>query len=113
MWLIDYVTKNSISNPQGEKGNIKSCANGKVQVNGASDFKQLPLVSPYGIAYVPPNGCQTIVMPVYGGELCLGTVENKNVSLEPGEIMLYSSGGATIELKNDGFVYINGVKIES
>lgn len=112
MWLINYVTKNSISNPKSEKGNIKSYADGKVQVNASSDFKQLPIVAPYGIAYVPPVGCQTVVMPVYGGEMCLGTVDKKELALEPGEVMLYSSGGATLELKNDGFVYINGVKFQ-
>ena len=51
MWLIDYVTKNSIPNPQSEKGDIKSYADGKVQVNASSDFKQLPIVTPYGVAY--------------------------------------------------------------
>lgn len=112
MWLIDYVTKNSISNPRGEKGNIKSYANGKVQVNASSDFKQLPIVVPYGIIYAPPAGCQTVVMPVYGGEMCIGIINNKEINLEPGEVMLYSSGGATLELKNDGYVYINGVKFE-
>ena len=44
--------------------------------------------------------------------MCLGIVNKKEFSLEPGEIMLYSAGGATLELKNDGFVYINGVKFK-
>ena len=112
MWLIDYVTKNSISNPQSEKGNIKSCADGRVQVNASSDFKELPIVAPYGIAYVPAIGCQTVVLPIYGGEMCLGTINMKETELEPGEIMLYSAGGATLELKNDGYVYINGVRFQ-
>lgn len=110
MWLINYVTKNSIPNPQSEKGNIKSFSNGRVQVNASSDFKHLPVVAPYGIAYVPPIGCQTAVMPAYGGEMCMGTISNFENELEPGEVMLYSSGGATLALKNDGNVYINGVK---
>ena len=36
----------------------------------------------------------------------------QNAELEPGELMLYSSGGANIVLKNDGQVLINGTSIE-
>ena len=113
MWLIDYITKNSISSPQGETGEIKSVSDGKVQVKGSSDFQRLPIIAPYGVAYVPATGSQTAVMPVNSGEVCLGTVSDLKNDLQPGEIMLYSSGGATISLKNDGNVYINGVKFES
>ena len=48
-------------------------------------------------------------MPVYGGELCMGVVAPQE-KLESGELMLYSAGGASITLKNDGNVYINGKK---
>lgn len=113
MWLVNYVTKNSKTNPQSERGNIKSYSDGKVQVNASSDFKQIPIVAPYGIVYVPPVGCQTVVMPTSGKEMCLGTIGAKENTLEPGELMLFSAGGATLELKNDGFVYINGVKFEN
>ena len=112
MWLIDYVTKNSISPQKGEKGNIRSFSDGMVQVNASSDFQQLPVVAPFGIVYVPKSGSKTAVMPVSGGEVCLGTICEKDNTLQPGEIMLYSAGGAKIELKNDGNVYINGVKFK-
>ncbi len=109
MWLINYVTKNSISNPQAETGNIKSAENGMVQINAASDFKNLQVVAPYGISYVPVAGSQSVVMPIYGGEMCMGVIAPQQ-DLAPGELMLYSSGGASIVLKNDGNVYINGKK---
>lgn len=112
MWLVDYVTKNSISPPVGEKGNIRAAEKGKVQVKGSSDFQQLPVVAPFGIAYMPSVGCQTAVVPLNGSQVCIGVVDENNSGLEPGEIMLYSQGGARIELKNDGNVYINGVKFE-
>lgn len=32
-------------------------------------------------------------------------------SVQPGEILLKSKGGAEVYLKNDGSVYINGVKV--
>ena len=113
MWLIDYITKNSISSPKSETGEIKDVSDGKVQVKGSSDFRQLPIIAPYGVAYVPATGSQTAVMPVNSGEVCLGTVCDFKSDLKPGEVMLYSAGGATIALKNDGYVYINGVKFKS
>lgn len=109
MWLINYVTKNSITNPQAETGNIKSAEDGTVQINASSDYKYLPVVAPFGVTYVPTSGSQTVVLPVYGGEMCMGVVAPES-DLEPGELMLYSAGGASITLKNDGNVYINGEK---
>jgi phage gp45-like len=109
MWLLNYVTKNSISSPKTEQGSVRGASDGKVQVNASSDFRQLPIVAPYGIAYVPPAGETSVVMPVGGEDMCAGVVAPcKN--LNPGELMLYSSGGASIVLKNDGSVYINGKK---
>ncbi len=63
---------------------------------------------PYGVESVPPEGEKTAVVPA-GRTLCCVGVEAKRVhSLEPGEIALYSKGGASIILKNDGRVIING-----
>ena len=64
-------------------------------------------VAPYGIAYVPPKGATAVVLPTEAGAMALG-VEMPHESLEPGELMLYSAGGARIVLKNDGSVQING-----
>lgn len=110
MWILNYVTQNSIPISTPEKGSVKGSIGGKVQVDSSSDFGQINVVSPYGIAYVPPVGEQSVVMNADGESFCLGTVApTKN--LEAGEIMLYSAGGASIELKNDGNVYINGKKV--
>ena len=110
MWLLNYVTKNSISAPKPEQGRIKGTVNGKVQVNASSDFRHLPIVAPYGIAYVPPAGESSVVIPVSNREVCAGVIAPKT-NLMPGEVMLYSSGGASIVLKNYGEVHINGKKI--
>lgn len=109
MWLLDYVTRNSILNPKTQQGSITGVNDGTVQVNASSDFRRLPIVAPYGIAYVPPAGVDSVVMPVGSGQVCTGVVA-ENKGLQPGELMLYSSGGASIVLKNDGSIYLNGVK---
>ena len=48
------------------------------------------------------------MISVGGEDFCLGTL-GKEANLSSGELMLRSAGGASIVLKNDGHVYINGV----
>ena len=51
------------------------------------------------------------MLPLVSEQACLGVVaQDKN--LEEGELMLYSKGGASIVLKNDGSVVINGKVFE-
>ena len=47
------------------------------------------------------TGVQTCALPIFG-------VLAKYVELDEGEVMLSSKGGASIVLKNDGRVLING-----
>ncbi|MCH5303402.1 MAG: phage baseplate assembly protein [Ruminococcus sp.] len=110
MWILNYVTKNSISNSVAEKGNVKSVSDGHVQINASSEYAKIPIIAPYGITYAPIAGEESVVLQAGGENICLGTV-SKNETLSPGELMLSSSGGATILLKNDGNVYINGKKV--
>ncbi len=63
---------------------------------------------PYGIESVPPKGETTAVIKA-GRTLCsIGCKSGGDLELEPGEIGLFSKGGASIVLKNDGRVLING-----
>ena len=48
-----------------------------------------------------------MVLPLADGEVSLGVLTQAH-SLDEGELMLYSKGGASIVLKNDGRVLING-----
>lgn len=107
MWILNYVTKNSINDSLAEKGNIKGASDGCVKVNASSDYAKIPIAAPYGISYVPTAGEESVVLSAGGENICLGTL-SKNADLNPGELMLRSSGGASIALKNDGKVYING-----
>lgn len=68
----------------------------------------MAVVAPYGIAYVPPVGEGAVVVPFDGGEACVGVIASYPEKLSKGELMLFSAGGASIVLKNDGSVYING-----
>ncbi len=109
MWILNYVTKNSVGELPAEKGQVKSSSEGKVHINASSDFAAIPIVAPYGISWAAPSGEGSVVINAGGSDVCLGTIAKEN-DLSPGELMLSSSGGASIVLKNDGGVYINGVR---
>lgn len=108
MWILNYVTSKN-TNPQAERGSVTQSSDGRVHVNASSDFAGIPIVSPYGISYNPPSGEKAVVINAGGADVSIGTVCESN-DLKPGELMLKSSGGASIVLKNDGGVYINGVR---
>ena len=107
MWIIDYITRNSITDNRTEQGSVRGSAAGRVEINASSSFSKTPVSAPYGIAYVPPEGEKSVVVSSSDGEVCIGTI-SPDKGLKPGEIMFYSKGGATLKLGNDGKVYING-----
>ena len=53
------------------------------------------------------EGESAVVLPLEDGEVCLGVVGSAD-GLEEGELMLRSKGGASLVLKNDGRVLVNG-----
>ena len=107
MWILDYITRNSISGNVTEQGNVKGSSRGRVEINASSSFSKTPIAAPCGVAYIPPEGERSVVVATPDGEVCMGTI-SPDKGLEPGEIMLFSKGGATLKLSNDGNVYING-----
>ncbi len=108
MWILDYITNKPVGSTPIEQGSIKGSLNGLVEVNASSSFPKIPVAVPFGIASVPPEGESSVVASVGNGDVCLGVLA-KDKELKPGEIMLFSQGGATLKLSNDGHVYINGV----
>ena len=104
MWLMNYITKNSITAPKAEKGGVKSSGN-TVSVDSSEEHREIKCCVPYGFASVVPVGESAVVLPLANGEVSLGVLA-KNVELDEGEVMLSSKGGASIVLKNDGRVLI-------
>lgn len=103
MWLMNYITKNSITAPKAEKGGVKSSGN-TVSVDSSEEHRGIKCCVPYGFASVVPVGESAVVLPLANGEVSLGVLA-KNVELDEGEVMLSSKGGASIVLKNEaGFL---------
>ena len=111
MWINEYMTGRSFSAAGASAGEIRSTNNGSVSVSATRDYGALPLIAPAGIAYVPVAGAPTVVMEGAGGAVCLGVAVTPREELQPGELMLYSAGGASIVLKNSGKVLINGREV--
>lgn len=108
MWISRYITENSFSGESPSVGVVRAAVGDKVAVSATNDHLSLPVALPYGIAYAPPAGCRSLVLPTEAGNLCIGVIGEQRGNLAPGELMLYSAGGASIVLKNDGSVLING-----
>lgn len=92
---------------KAEFAQIASTYKSEVSTNGGVPYVNIPVLSPYGIVAVPPKGAKAVVLPTGNTAVCLGTPQIVE-DLKEGELMLFSSGGASIILKNNGKVLING-----
>ena len=84
MWLMSYITNNSISSPNAVKGELS--AGGAVSSSG--EHKGVEMCFPYGVVSIPPAGERAVVLPLDDGEVGLGVLQ-KAVGLEASELMLY------------------------
>ena len=110
MWLSSLLAKEKTL-PSAKQGSVSGAVGGKVEIDSSSQHRDVSIVAPFGVAYVPPKGERTVVVPFEGGEACVGVVASLPHKLQAGEIMLFSAGGASLVLKNDGKVYINGREV--
>lgn len=79
-------------------------------VVGDSEITGALVFAPRGIAYRPCVGDHLLLMPVAGADTCLGALTS-TIGLAPGELRLSSSGGASIQLCQNGDILLNGVTI--
>lgn len=103
--------QNSISTKEPQFASIAAANCIAVNTQGGVPHLNSHIISPYGITAVPPSGARAIVLPVGGTSVCLGVAQQQQSALQPGEIMLCSSGGASVVLKNNGKVLINGKEV--
>ena len=68
----------------------------------------MPLFVPGGYAWRPRAG-ETVLVIKAGDAVCVtGTESGAETDLAAGEVKIFSAGGASILLKNDGTVEISG-----
>ena len=108
MWISQQMIGARNSGPQADVASVT----GTGTAQGAQEYRSLPFSGPWGIAYRPPNAAQAVVVSTSAGDTCIGTLAQEK-GLQPGELMLFSSGGAEIYLKNTGEIVINGQVFEA
>ncbi|MCI1982751.1 MAG: hypothetical protein LKJ45_06255 [Oscillospiraceae bacterium] len=103
MWISRQIIAAQTGKPAADLAEITG--SGKAQ--GVNDYRSLPFAGPWGIAYLPPDAAQAVVVSTRAGDVSVGALAESR-GIQPGELMLFSSGGAQIYLKNNGEIEING-----
>ena len=110
MWLSRQLSNACKSVRSATFGKVTSTQENTVTVQAAQEHREIKNVSPFGVVSIPPVGTKAVVIPTDEGFVYTGAVAQP-ADLAPGEVMLYSSGGASLILKNDGRVLVNGAAI--
>ena len=103
MWISQQMIASRTVKPAADLASVT----GGAEAQGANEYRGLPFAGPWGIAYQPPNAAQAVIVSTSAGDACIGTLATGR-GLKPGELLLYSSGGAELYLKNNGDIVING-----
>ena len=111
MWISKQLSGACGQVRTAKTGEVTSALEGAVTVQSEQEHREIPIAAPFGIISIPPNGSKAVVTPTEQGFVYTGTLNQQSDGLEPGELMLYSCGGAKIVLKNDGKVLINGKEL--
>ena len=101
MWLGKKIASRQKEAERPVAGTISGEQNGGLLLQSSSEYREVAAAGPYGVKSLPPAGENAV--GVVSGEktFCLG-VEIDPKGLQPGELVLFSSGGAKITLTRDG-----------
>lgn len=104
MWLSE---KTAAKGPRANAAEVGT-ATGGLSVFTEAEKRNLPICSPGGYAWRPVFGEDVLVMKCADGlSRVLSAVSTPQEGMESGEVLIYS-GGASICLKNDGRILLNG-----
>ncbi len=106
MWISKRLAEAGKRKPAADVSRVRSPGETKPE----SERAGMVYCGPWGIVYAPPTYARAVTVDTPGGAACVGTVleSGEGLSAEPGELLLFSKGGARIHLKNNGQVEING-----
>ena len=104
MWL---TKKETAEKAESVKTGVVTTGGGEISVCSELERRAPTVTVPYGMAVSVPQGTEAVMT----GGVCLGVVNDAGTLL-PGEVRLFSAGGAEIVLKLDGTVVINGQVFE-
>ena len=107
MWLGKKIAFRQKEAERPVAGIISGEQNGGLLLQSSSEYREVAAAGPYGVKSLPPAGENAV--GVVSGEktFCLG-VEIDPKGVQPGELVLFSSGGAKITLTRDGKIQLEG-----
>ena len=106
MWLSKKIAGGRFESADNELGRVTLA--GQSGVMTAYEARRLPVCGPGGFLWRPADGQEVLVIKC-GAQQVIAAVKTDGADgLLPGEIRLESAGGASITLKNDGAVEIDG-----
>ena len=107
MWLGKKLSARQNRSAQPVEGMIFGEKDGELLMQSASEYRELPSAAPYGVKSLPPAGETAVGIASGGRNFCLGVTMDA-AGLQPGELVLFSSGGAKITLTPDGKILLEG-----
>ena len=120
MWLSEKLAAQRREEiPAAEAGTVTIDESGAA-VYAHGEIRGGTVLAPGGVAWRPRNGAQALVLKGAASEeknYILGVENEELAELEPGEVCLYTSGGAKVHLTRDGkillwgTVYVNGLPL--
>lgn len=110
MWITQKIAQSARMDP-AENGRADSFQNAELAATGSARRQNVPLYAPAGLISIPSQGAQVLLSPCAGETICTGVRVADTQGLRPGEIRLFSAGGASLTLKNSGEIDLNGVTI--
>ena len=75
-----------------------------------TQLQGLPQFGTPGITYQPAEGEHVLLLTADGTQVVAGVLQ-PTTTTTPGELVLSSRGGATIQLRQDGSISLNGIVI--
>lgn len=112
MWLSERAGRGLTAEKSADIGDV-TIADAQTGVMLDGEQRSLGFTSPGGYVWRPRKGQNVVVLKGAGGETMVAGVPQPAASaaLEPGEILIRSEGGCSIQLKNDGTITLSG-KVE-
>ncbi len=109
MWVSKEIVSGENEKNTVFFGKVTNASSAGLNVQTDIENRNTKIISPYGITSMPEVGSKVVMTKVEDEFLLTGSLQD-DAYLEPGELMLYSAGGASIVLKNNGKVLINGIE---
>ena len=109
MWISKKLAESNQQtfNDNAEIGNLSITTDELVAAISSCEKRGISFYTPPGIEFFPTEGQEVVLISCGNNTACAGVEMQKSTSLRSGEIRLFSHGGASILLKNDGSIVLN------